>query len=1424
MIKRSLAWTLRIGGGIVVVAGILLAGAFLALKYWLLPDISRFRGHIEQTLSAAAGVPISIAQVEARWDRVRPRLTLQGLAIADSSGRPALFLDQVQGTLSWWTLFRGAPRFHSIEVDRPVLAVRRDQRGQLYVAGIAIEQKPDDAGGGFGEWLLKQESLIVNDATVSWRDALAFDTPFILTDLDLRIDNDGSHHRFVLTGRPPAEVAGPLEVRGDLRGQLATRLADWSGEISARGAHADLSALRKYLRLPPAFTSGRGDVSATLRGDGAGQFEVQADVKLEQVVAELRSDGPPLELAALSGRLNYRHQGSGFEVAADQLKATLANKRVLPPGNFRLSLTPGAAGKPDLGKFSATQFELSALQPVLNSLPLTVKVRETLQALAPTGQLTDFSLQWETKQDALVSYAGKGSFSELGWRPLDRLPGLVGLTGTIEASQAGGRLSLDAKNVGFSAPKVLWQPLEFASVAAQTSWKIGERAEVDIQSVRLANRDASVEVKGVYKTVPERPGWVDLTAKFVDIDGAAIYRYVPRILGEPLRVWLKNAIQAGKGPEANLVLKGDMYDFPFAGDAGGVFKITAKARGVLFAYAPDWPAIRNVDGELLFHGERMEIRGSGGRLFDTLKIHNALAVIADLAHHDEIIEISGNGSGGLSDGLRLLRESPVREATNGALDALDGSGNINVALKLSLPVRRLVQTKVAGTVALNGASLDDGKGTMPALSLIKGDVRFTESGISAQQLRVQILGGPATVRIANPARGGMQIEASGTASAAGLRGEMKNGAFKYLSGPTDWKASVQIAPGKTTLDATAVTSLFGEPAKFKLTRGQDGALVIDGGGLATPAVLARALDAPAVEYLSGNVDWKARMVSREGKADTQITARAQAFGGPLTLELRDLDADRVAIRASGEADMAALRKSFDAPVLRYLDGRTAWNGEFSLGAKQQRARLTSNLVGVESALPLPLRKSAPTPMRLEIDDLTGGPAAGRQTRIRLGDFGVAQLAFAPGTANKLNRVEVAFGAAPALKAGRDGIWLSGTLPTLDADGWRTLLSPPARKEGDSQQAEQVFPALAGANVKVGKLTLFGRGFTELGVNASQTQPGAWQLAFSGPEVNGAATWRSEAGGAFTGRFKTLIIPPPTRAGPSDDLGEAPVVREAGTVRYPAVRVTAEDFRIGARKLGHLDLDALPQGQDWRMRSVSIKNPNAVFSADGIWQGWLKRPQTSMNVQLSAKDIGSLLGDLGYPNTVKGGTAELTGSLSWLGESFALNPPTLSGNLAVSAKSGQFLKAEPGAAKLLGILSLQSLPRRITLDFRDVFSSGFAFNEIAGTVAITRGVMKSDNLTMWGPSATVGLTGSADVANETQDLSVKVVPSLGETVAIAGALAAGPAAGAAAYVVQKILRNPIDKAFGFEYKVTGGWADPVVAKVARPAPEKPRLLR
>jgi uncharacterized protein YhdP len=253
--------------------------------------------------------------------------------------------------------------------------------------------------------------------------------------------------------------------------------------------------------------------------------------------------------------------------------------------------------------------------------------------------------------------------------------------------------------------------------------------------------------------------------------------------------------------------------------------------------------------------------------------------------------------------------------------------------------------------------------------------------------------------------------------------------------------------------------------------------------------------------------------------------------------------------------------------------------------------------------------------------------------------------------------------------------------------------------------------------------------------------------------------------------------------------------------------------VRGKALGRVELAAHPQGADWRIDKLAIANDDATVRASAWWRGGAAG-ETALDFSLQSSDIGGLLGRLGYAGLVAGGTARLDGAVRWPGGPFAFDGAVLSGDLRLSAEDGQFLEIEPGIGKLISLMSLQALPRRIALDFRDVFSKGFRFDRVDAASHVERGRMQIGEFRMRGPAAEVEMSGEVSLAAETQDLHVRVVPGLGDSASTALAIV-NPVAGVTAALAQRVLKNPLGQIFAHEFSVTGGWAEPQVTRLNLP---------
>ena len=150
-----------------------------------------------------------------------------------------------------------------------------------------------------------------------------------------------------------------------------------------------------------------------------------------------------------------------------------------------------------------------------------------------------------------------------------------------------------------------------------------------------------------------------------------------------------------------------------------------------------------------------------------------------------------------------------------------------------------------------------------------------------------------------------------------------------------------------------------------------------------------------------------------------------------------------------------------------------------------------------------------------------------------------------------------------------------------------------------------------------------------------------------------------------------------------------------------------------------------------------------------------------------------------------------------------------GEVKIQFGNGQLKEVEPGAGRVFGLMSILALPRRLSLDFRDVFSKGFGFDKIAGTFKIENGITYTCDLSLEGPAADIGIVGKSDITKRTYDQAAIVYPNVGNTLPIVGAVVAGPQAIPALLIFSQIFKKPLQGMGQAYYSIEGSWDKPDV---------------
>ncbi|MEY3095356.1 MAG: hypothetical protein RIR74_448, partial [Pseudomonadota bacterium] len=502
----------------------------------------------------------------------------------------------------------------------------------------------------------------------------------------------------------------------------------------------------------------------------------------------------------------------------------------------------------------------------------------------------------------------------------------------------------------------------------------------------------------------------------------------------------------------------------------------------------------------------------------------------------------------------------------------------------------------------------------------------------------------------------------------------------------------------------------------------DGLLTVDGADL----LLAGGF--PAVSGLTGALRFSDRGL-------VSVDWKGQSLGGPLQLAHRPAENRETRLAVTGSLEGGALEtwlgSALDFPFRGVLNGRTPYEVSVLIRPGQVDLDAQSSLKGLSVRLPVPARKLSDEDWGLRLGlaqrrSATGSRVARWTLRTERGPLQalVEQRRPGPGATGRSKGL-VSLG-LPMAEPTLDGTVVRVAAPRLHLGRWLDALDRRVVTPAPGQ-VSSLTGGLTRLEVSAGRMALDGG--TALSTVQAQVaqQAGAWVVDLQSQEAVGRINWQPNAQssrrgqasrGSVTARLSRLWLSPSRgpsslSAGeaPEDDLQSLTAISQAR--RWPSVDLVVEDFRRGPQQFGRLTLDAAPSLQEaaWQIRSVVIDNPDASLRGSGRWEASPQQvgtSQTSLDLVLDIKSSEGLLTRLGHPGLLRATPGQLKGQLRWPGAPVDFRVSQLGGQLALDLQQGQFLKAEPGLSKLVSVVNLQSLPKRITLDFRDIFSAGFAY--------------------------------------------------------------------------------------------------------------------
>ncbi|MSQ92460.1 MAG: TIGR02099 family protein [Gammaproteobacteria bacterium] len=534
----------------------------------------------------------------------------------------------------------------------------------------------------------------------------------------------------------------------------------------------------------------------------------------------------------------------------------------------------------------------------------------------------------------------------------------------------------------------------------------------------------------------------------------------------------------------------------------------------------------------------------------------------------------------------------------------------------------------------------------------------------------------------------------------------------------------------------------------------------------------------------------------------------QFLGGPLQVSIRTTTQKNgdlsTLVSAQGTVAAEPLRPVARLPVNAGISGTAAWRGFLTVERSADREipargtlRLSSDLRGFASKLPEPFSKTADAARPLTVTASFGGEG-GPRIQAQLGRDVHALLQWRSKPEDPpIERGILSFGAsAPTALPRAAGLWLTGRLDSAS-------ISDLVNLKWDQPRGRPLDEWLGGADLTIQRLEVLGYAFA----NANgRMRPGnqAWEIDVNSEDATGHLTVPH----TFPGDVPMVLNLDRLHFGESVRSGEG----EPDPRQLPAIQVDIRDLQFEGRQYGHLQAELARGMAGMTLNQFTMKHAAFEAKGSGSWLVRASGAECRLEFEVESGNVLAFMNAMQLGSLVAGSHGRISANLSWPGPPESSAIERLSGRLEIAAEDGRLTSVEPGAGRVLGLMSIAHLPRRLALDFGDLTGEGLSFDKLRGTFQLTDGEAYTDNLTLRGSAAEIGVAGRTSLRDRTYDQTAVVTGQLGASLGVAGALAGGPVVGAAFLLFSRIFKEPLKGATRGYYRIMGSWDDPQLKRI------------
>lgn len=769
---------------------------FISVKVWL-PEIAEKKSEIESFLSEQTGLDISTDGIKPYWNGIYPGLIIKNVKLVDpKKKKKELKFSEIRASLAILPFLRGSVEFSEVVILKKKIVIEKQKSGKILFNNWPVPEAIDNGSDyGFLEWLGRLHHVKIITSEFIWNDRTSGGKPFLISNLELQLDNNDSRHKLVVNGDFPADFCRSCTVTANFTSE-ALRLAELTGSMELDAIDLDLANLPMSVKkLLPKELAGRFQTQIYSEFSNGSLLSLKGHVIADELVLPLPST-KIVNINTMSGHVDWNLNKDDWRLLITDLNLGLTSEewhagklRVEKIGNKKLVYLERA--------------KLNDLSEFISRIDTNVKEVEFIKKLKLGGEVRNLRLEFENNFSSLADTSVVAELIDVEVSQVADNPSARGISGTISIKGNEGEFRFNSKNSKIIVPKIFRAPIETEYLSGIVSWhKRKDAWEINMLDLKIIAKDVKAEsnFQILLHDDATRLPTVKVRVDFKEGRGYRTPLFYPKNLASPeLLAWLDRALQSGYVNKGYAILEGPLDNFPFK-DGSGKFDVMVDISGATLDYLTGWAPLEDAEAVLKFNGGEMVITVKSGNI-NGLDVRGATAYASDLTTDEgRVIHISGTANGPIESAINILRKTP-QGSKNGPWEqwlnpGLHTDGNGKLDIQVSFTPGANEDPVINGTYQTEkGIVMLPWKGIQ--VERIHGTVGFDGQGITHGRVEGILFGGPVKLDISRQDLSDnvqqkkiplVQINASGRVESKELIRTFADWMQPYVSGQSNWQA------------------------------------------------------------------------------------------------------------------------------------------------------------------------------------------------------------------------------------------------------------------------------------------------------------------------------------------------------------------------------------------------------------------------------------------------------------------------------------------------------------------------------------------------------------------------------------------------------------------------------------------------------------